>query len=430
MLPGRILFVSADMGEGHNAAATTLAHAAARTWPGCETRRVDALRCMGRRFAWLARVIYSFQLRWAAWSYQVTYDALGWRWLAEPLKRLLGAWCGRALLREIADFRPNLIVSTYPIGSAGLDWLRRKRGLPIPTATWITDFNPHAFWVYENIDVHFVMHELAATKVLLRNVRGQVQVAAPTVAPHFVERDPLAARRALGLREDAFVVLVTGGAWGVGTLDEAVNALRAMEDRCQLVVVCGRNERMRADLDALGASRDRLVPLGYVDNMAEWMAASDLVVNNAGGITSLEAFASARPLALFDPIAGHGRANAELMSRAGLAVVCRDAADLLRAVEEMSEDPDRGAGLRSAQKRHLEGKSLDEDLRFLADAPRAGANRARWSRRRVAAGTLLLLGALLLVLVLGHRHFRKGRHTAFLDAPGSASAAWDPSSSL
>ena len=154
------------------------------------------------------------------------------------------------------------------------------------------------------------MHALAASEIEGRNVRGQVQVAAPTVAPHFRERDALAARRALGLREEAFVVLVTGGAWGVGTLDGAVKALRAMEDRCQLVVVCGRNGRMRADLEALGAPHDRLVPLGFVDNMAEWMAASDLVVNNAGGVTSLEAFASARPLALFDPIAGHGRANA------------------------------------------------------------------------------------------------------------------------
>jgi len=421
MLPARVLFVSAEMGEGHNAAARTLAAAAGATWPGCETRQVDSLRCMGRWFSWLARIVYAFQLRRAPWSYQIAYDALGrWRWLSEPSKRILGAWCGRALARKIQAFRPDLIISTYPIGSAGLDWLRRKRRLGIPTATWITDFNPHPLWIYRNIDVHFVMHQLAATEVRGRNVKGHVQVAAPTVAPHFLERDASAARRALGLREDAFVVLVTGGAWGVGTLDEAVTALRSMGDRCQLVVVCGRNERMRAELEALGAPRDRLIPLGYVDNMAEWMGASDLVVNNAGGVTSLEAFASARPLALFDPIAGHGRANAEMMGRAGLAVVCREARDLLRAVSELSADPHLSAALRLAQRRHLAGKSLGEDLRFFAGAGVTTGESARRPPRGRFGGRL--------------RRFRRTRRAALLGAPAPGASPrsgvpWDPSSS-
>ncbi|HEX5138690.1 MAG TPA: glycosyltransferase [Planctomycetota bacterium] len=386
MLPARILFVSADMGEGHNAAARSLAGAVTATWPACETRQVDALRAMGGWFARVARAVYAFQLRRAPWTYQIAYDALDrWSWLSGPSKRLLGAWAGRALSPAIAAFAPDLIISTYPIGSAGLAWLRRNGRLKVPVATWITDFNPHPLWVHKDVDVHCVMHRLAAEAVISQGVRGRVHVAAPTVAPQFFERDAAAARRALGLSGDAFVVLLTGGAWGVGTLDLAVAALRTLGDRCQLVVICGRNERMRADLEALGEPRGRLVPLGYVDNMAEWMAASDVVVNNAGGVTSLEAFASARPLALFDPIAGHGRANALMMGNAGLAVVCPDADSLLREVRALSGDPERTARIRLAERDHLAGKSLGADLRFLAGTVAAPRRRGGRTRRGVAA---------------------------------------------
>src|SRR6476646_10341596 len=82
------------------------------------------------------------------------------------------------------------------------------------------------------------------------------------------------------------------------------------------VVVCGRNERLRRELAARGEPPDRLRVLGWTDDMPGWITASDIVIGNAGGATGLEAMACGRPVIMFDPIAGHGRANAELMASA------------------------------------------------------------------------------------------------------------------
>lgn len=164
------------------------------------------------------------------------------------------------------------------------------------------------------------------------------------------------------------MVLVTGGAWGVGTLACTVASLLELGERVQVVAVCGRNQALRQYLEALGESRSRLVPLGFVDIMPELMASADVVVTNAGGVTSLEAFASARPVLLVDPIAGHGRANAAMMEQAGLALVCHGIPELQSTVAELVADEERVARMRAAELAHLEGRDLGDDLALLAAA--------------------------------------------------------------
>jgi UDP-N-acetylglucosamine:LPS N-acetylglucosamine transferase len=106
--------------------------------------------------------------------------------------------------------------------------------------------------------------------------------------------------------------------------------------------------------------------LGWTEDMPGWMTAADVVVGNAGGATGLEAVASGRPLVLFDPIAGHGRANAQLMASAGLAVLTRSPAELTAAVRRMIRDPAARAGHAAAALAAAAGRRREDDLAVLA----------------------------------------------------------------
>jgi UDP-N-acetylglucosamine:LPS N-acetylglucosamine transferase len=413
-VPRKVLILSADIGDGHNAAARAIGECVERTWAGCGTKRVDALRVIGRWASWLFRSVYHFEINRAPWIYQFFYDAL-WRhpWFARAAKRLTGSLCGRRLAHVIKRFDPDLIISTYPIASAGLHWLRRHRGLGVPTCTFITDFAAHPFWVFQDVDVHCVMHELSVPDVIALGVRGDVRVAAPPVRSTFRSRDPALARSRLGLRPDSFVALVTGGAWGVGELEDAVRGLLDGGERFQVVVVCGRNEGLVERLRALGFPRERLVPIGFTDAMADLMASVDVVITNAGGITSLEAFAANRPLVLFCPIAGHGKANAALMERAGLAIVCANRAELLEVVRRLDGDEVLSAQMRSAQRLHLTGKRLESDLAEIArvrpPAARSWPETASRLGRIAVAATLTVLLSGEGSLFIGTRFARAAR---------------------
>jgi hypothetical protein len=68
-----------------------------------------------------------------------------------------------------------------------------------------------------------------------------------------------------------------------------------------------------------------------------------VLVENAGGLTSMEAFAAGLPVVSYRPIAGHGRHNAREMDRAGVAHWARNSRSLADILNRLgSPGPERG----------------------------------------------------------------------------------------
>ncbi|MET9021768.1 wax ester/triacylglycerol synthase domain-containing protein [Actinopolymorpha sp. NPDC004070] len=365
--PHRVLVVSADMGGGHNSTACALEEAVRRLWPGSECHRVDTLDVMGPGVGRAFRSIYVSNVERTPWLYEFFY-ASEWRhrWFAQASKRFTGSWAGRRLRTEIDRFEPDLVLSTYPLGSSGLAWLRRHRGLGARTGCWVSDFAPHPFWIYPELDANFVVHETAVALAQLAEPGVQVEVCAPPVVRAFAPGDKAQARRAMDLPADAFVVLVSCGSYSFGDADATVAALLGASDKVCVVVACGRNEQTRVRLERLGLPRERLLPLGWTDQMPTLMRAADLLVTNAGGATALEGMASALPVVTTSPIAAHGVANANLMVVAGLTDLCPDLPMLQSYVRSLIEDRAPLGKLRAATLRHLERYDLESGLRALA----------------------------------------------------------------
>jgi UDP-N-acetylglucosamine:LPS N-acetylglucosamine transferase len=337
--PHRVLVVSADMGGGHNATAAAVEEAVRDRWPGSEIRRLDALDVMGPGIGRLFRGIYVGNVETTPWLYEFFYSAL-WRhrWFSRASKRFTGSWCGRRLVSHLDRFDPDVIVSTYPLGSSGLAWLRRHRGLRVPVGCVISDFAPHPFWVYPEADLNLVVHESAVPVALAAEPDARVEATGPVTVSAFRPGDQADARRRTGLRSDALVVLVSCGSYAFGDVEEMTRRLTGCSDRVQVVVACGRDTRLQHRLQEWGASTDRLSVWGWTDQMPQLVQAADLVVSNAGGATVLEALASGVPVVTATPIAAHGRANADLMTQAGLTELCDDLPGLTALVATAARD--------------------------------------------------------------------------------------------
>src|SRR5207248_10144950 len=128
--------------------------------------------------------------------------------------------------------------------------------------------------------------------------------------------------------------------WGIGDIPATLAPL-VSDSRFAIVTVCGHDERLRRRLDKRGFGR----VLGWTDQMPAIVAAADVVVENAGGLTSLEAFATGVPVVSYRPIPGHGRDNVASMRRAGVTTVPADDVELVKAVDRLS----RPGSARSAQ---------------------------------------------------------------------------------
>jgi diacylglycerol O-acyltransferase / wax synthase len=363
-LPRHVLIISAEMGEGHNAAAQALTEAMEECWPGCKVEQLDTMELRGVRFARAARWAYGYQLSALPWSYEIFYDWLSRsETFANTSKKVIGAFFGRRLARALEGRRPDLVISTYPFGSAALDWLRAHKGLPTLTVTYIPAFHVHPLWAYPGIDLHFVMYDTAGDHACMPGFDATMRLGAPPVRKGFGGFSRGQARSALGLPGEDFVVLMTGGAWGLGDIGPGVEALVQLEPPVHVVAVCGKNASLEADLRQLEAAHPgRLTVHGYVSTMPELMAAANVVITNGAGVTVLEALRTPRPVVAFAPLAGHGTASTAEMVRRHLAVEARDVPDLVKQIHRLRTGPELMQMMERASESWVEGRDLKRSI--------------------------------------------------------------------
>jgi UDP-N-acetylglucosamine:LPS N-acetylglucosamine transferase len=253
---------------------------------------------------------------------------------------------GAATELTLATVTPDTraVVSTYPGASQVLGALRLRGRLAIPALTYLTDFSVHSLWVAPGIDAHLAAHAIPAAQAHEQGAAG-VTVTGPMTDPRFTPADEderRAARSRFGLPPDTPLALLVAGSWGVGPVREAAAEILGTGVALP-VVVCGRNHALAQRLRADGIAHVH----GWVDDMPGLMHACDVLVQNAGGLTSLEALAGGLPVVSYRCIPGHGQTNAAALDEAGLAPWIREPDRLAPTLTELLHGP-RGRAQREA----------------------------------------------------------------------------------
>ncbi len=347
--PRRVLILSADVGEGHAAAARALAEQIEGSPEQAEVTIIDGLAAMGRLLRPVVEDGYRVQLRFMPWTYTLVY------WLLEHVapirfsaRRMLWLLGSRPLARCIAEHDPDVIVSTYPAVTVVLARLRRTKVVDCPTVATITDLTGLFFWAQPGIDMHLVMYGQSLSSVERIAGQGSVRLVRPLISADFLgPRCPLQARRALGLPEQGRMVVVSGGGWGVGDIQGAVGELARMEEVSSIVCLAGRNEQLESKLRDAFAREPRVTVYGFTDRMPQLLAAADVLVHSTGGVTCLEAKAAGTPVVSYGLPVGHARLNTRAMATLELLKLANNVEELREHVRasfaETGDDSEVGA---------------------------------------------------------------------------------------
>ncbi|PWI40934.1 galactosyldiacylglycerol synthase [Streptomyces sp. ICBB 8177] len=360
----RFVILSAGMGAGHDAVAAELARRLIRQGHSVET--ADVLRMLPFGLGTGLRCFYAGVVG----HVPLVYDAI-YRAFFVPRGRLRGgtgpvvAPAALALARALRGRPPVTVISTFHLAAQIAGRLRERGVLRAPSVVLITDFAVHRQWLHPGNDVHLCPTREAAGLVSRRGGRHPVQVG-PVVPPAFLAPpDAVAAgayeRRFARAAPDRVPVLVSSGAWGVGSRLERTAALLAAAGYLP-VVLCGRNERLRRRMNAVRG----VLGLGWVTDMPALLAAVRAVVENAAGQTAAQALAAGVPVVSYRPIPGHGADGARRMAEAGLTSYARDEWELLRELDVLTTDS------RKRERRVAAGREL-----FVADAARVAADAER-----------------------------------------------------
>jgi UDP-N-acetylglucosamine:LPS N-acetylglucosamine transferase len=332
--PRKILILSADVGEGHAAAARALAQQIAASPEQGQATVIDGLAAMGPLLRQIVQDGYRIQLKLMPWTYTIVYWLLESvapvRWLTRRTLCLLGA---RPLASRIAEHEPDVVVSTHPAVTVVLACLRRRGTIDVPTVATITDLTGLFFWAQPGIDQHLVMYDASIPAVERIAGEGSVTLVRPLISAEFLQpRCPLDARRSLGLPEDGRMVIVSGGGWGVGDIEGAVRQLCEAEGIGCVVCLAGRNDQLLTRLNRVFAGEPRVYVYGFTDRMPDLLTAADALVHATGGVTCLEARATGTPVVSYGLPVGHARLNTRAMADLDLLRLAGDTEDLVEQV--------------------------------------------------------------------------------------------------
>lgn len=360
LAPVPLLFLFADSGGGHRRAAQAVGEALEALAPGRFIPvLIDPLSGAGSAalIRWVTR-LYGPVIRRAPWGWGAVYRASDSRSVMGLLRSSLLALADRPVARAAAAWDPGAIVSFHPLtGHAGLKAKRRAgtEPLEIPIVTVVTDLaTTHTAWRDGRMDRVVVPTAAARWRCHLDGLASDrcVEVGLPVTSAFWTGPIPAgergALRRSLGVDERPFLVVIAGGAEGSGGIAARASALVRQLADISVVAICGRNRRLERRLARSAAASRGLIVKGFVDDMADWMHAADVVVTKAGPGMIAEAACCGTPLVLTSHIPGQEEGNIDLVVDAGAGRHAPDARSLVAAIDRLRRHPDDLAVMRVA----------------------------------------------------------------------------------
>jgi 1,2-diacylglycerol 3-beta-galactosyltransferase len=250
----------------------------------------------------------------------------GWTTLNDPdvARRFMRGWwpyvrdSAIKMMQEPCD----AVVNVQPLYTYVALWAMDHIGIRRPFITMVSDLIVvHALWCDPSTDAFLVPTELSHTRAIENRIPPEkIKVVGLPIRLSFaipLQPKP-GVRQRLGLA-DKPTILLMGGGQGLGGVYEIAEAIGRSGLDVQLIVVAGRNKKLKEQLDSARWPIE-LRPYGFTPYIPDLMNAADVLITKAGPTTICEAFTRNLPIIISGYIPSQEDQNAEyvIANRAGV----------------------------------------------------------------------------------------------------------------
>lgn len=221
-------------------------------------------------------------------------------------------------LKVLREYRPHLVFSVHDCLNRGYFQMAREElgADKVKCATYCGEFSGgwgySINWIEPTVDLYFSRTPTARDFAVKKGVpvdrtrvrghlmkpRSHIEIFGPA------ERTAYRTKK-LGLRPDLFTVFLATGGNGANNHLELLPKLAARADRCQAIVICGRNKETFNEIIHWRANHPEFncYVEGYSDNVHLLMQVSDVVVTRGGTTTCAKALHFGCPI-IFNAFGG------------------------------------------------------------------------------------------------------------------------------
>jgi processive 1,2-diacylglycerol beta-glucosyltransferase len=350
----RVLILAAGIGSGHNIAAGVL-ESCFRTAPDVETvQELDILESTNEVYRTLYDDGYFAMVDAVPWLVGWGYDAKDPPFKLAPWISLWDRINTTSTVKAIKAFRPDIVVCTHFLPTRLVSLMLTRGVLDARLAVVTTDYDFQGLWLTSPFNHFFVARdETKAHMTAIGVPADRITVSGIPVQPGLADAiDHDAILNRYDLRPDRPILLISAGAAGGTYTQTIVQQTFRLRNDFQAVVVCGRHEQLKSQIEGLVALRgDRYRVLGYATDMPDLMRAATLFVGKPGGLSSSECMAAGLPMILIHPIPGQEVRNSDFLLEEGAAVRCNYETTVGYKIDQLLAEPDRIARMAESARR-------------------------------------------------------------------------------
>lgn len=344
----KVLILYATAGIGHKKAAIAVKKALDEIAPkDVEAVLVDALDYTSPFFKWSYLKFYLMMVNKLPTFWGISYyltDNFYVNLIVSKVRRFSNWLNSKKLAKYLIETKPDVVISTHFFASEVIGDMKAAHRLDTKLITVITDFKLHSWWIAPCTDVYVVAGEDTKKDLLKWKVEdSRIRVYGIPAEPVFSK--PLDRNKILsdnGFKEGVFTILVIGGGFGVGPIEDIIKVIKDITQPLQVIVVCGHNDALvKKIIDLKEGAKAHIKVVGFVDNVYEYMEISDILISKAGGITVSESLAKELPMIVIAPIIGQETRNSDFIVSHGAAFRIECPCSLKGLIEDLMAHPEK-----------------------------------------------------------------------------------------
>ncbi len=375
----RILILSITAGNGHNACANSMKRKL-ESLDDAEVKIVDLLKSFSTKLnVWVSDKGYSLSVGKLLPLYNAFYNhyknaAPEKRYSCSSQKTVVSTLNG--LMKEIMDFKPDVIYSTHFYGAIAVTDLQLVYKLPCTTIVSNLDYVNSPFWEAGiGVDYFAIPNEDFIEECIYEGYsREQLLPIGLPVDERTLERlDKSEARKKLGLEDGVFTVMVMfgGGHWNGGfkIFNELVTALKGR--KAQIIMVNGRNEESYKKIEHMHFDKGlKVLNVGFTNDVPLYLSAADVILNKFGGPSVTEMINKSLPMLIIEKMAAQEQYNLDYMKGKGVALSFKNGKELKQNILKLMDDPELLKSM-SEKTKELQKNSIDMLAKFILNSPAA-----------------------------------------------------------
>ncbi len=336
-----IVFYFSDTGGGHRSAAEAIIEAINIKYKKqVTTEMVDFFKDYAPIPFNRAADMYPYMVK-APQLWSASFHATDGRTQARLITATMWPIARHAAKALVRSHPADLIVTVHPFANTfALKALGVHRP---PFINVVTDMvTTHALWFDNRADLILVPTETARKRAIKYKMPPEkLRVVGLPVADRYCQ--PMGRkstlRKKLGWPVEKPVVLLVGGGEGMGPLAKTAMEIDGSGLDVCLIIVCGRNQRLKESLEAQKWENPAVI-YGFTRDMPDFMRAADYIVTKAGPGTVAEALNAQLPIILYSKLPGQEDGNVTFVEEEGAGVWAPKPAEVVRALTRWISRPE------------------------------------------------------------------------------------------